>query len=109
MSTTTTPLDLPTSRRYETLSDIEYEILSSKRTHYYTVSLLSGVAVDCECRYVPDKKRGGTLHLKTRCTHMQQAEQEEAAYQHAHTPPALPDRAERGTLNHTNTGFCLYR
>lgn len=111
-------LDLPTSRRYETVSGLDYEILSSKKTHYYTVSLLSGVAVDCECRYVPDKKRGGMLHLKTRCKHMEQAEQAEAEYQrvHAATPavtPALPERerprSERGSLNHANVGFRLYR
>ncbi len=99
----------PSFRRYETIAGIEYEVLSSKKTCYYTVQLLAGVALDCQCRHIVDKRRGETIHLKARCRHMVLAEQEEAGYQIAlHIPYDQAPISERGVLTR-HPGFKLLR
>ena len=69
--------ELPPYRRYETLAGVEYEILNSKKTAYYTVPLVNGKAAGCECKHV--KFAAG-------CRHQIQAELEERLYQnHLHS------------------------
>ena len=80
------------TRRAETLAGVEYEVLSSKRTHWYTVHLLQGVAIDCECdHFIKGHKK---------CGHMDDAEKAERQFQRDQqaTKP-VPSRAELAPLN----------
>jgi len=53
-------------------SRVLYDILSSKGTYYYTVELLGGIAISCEC---PAGQHGKA------CKHREKAEQEETNFQ----------------------------
>lgn len=52
--------------RYLEGTRLYYDILSSKGTFYYTVEMLRGVAISCECR--------GNAEFKKHCKHMTSAE-----------------------------------
>jgi hypothetical protein len=53
-------------------SRVLYDVLSSKGTYYYTVELLGGIAISCECPHWKYKKA---------CQHAEKAEAEEANFQ----------------------------
>lgn len=53
-------------------SRVLYDVLSSKGTYYYTVELLGGIAISCEC---PAGQHGKA------CKHREKAEAEEANFQ----------------------------
>lgn len=71
--------NLPPYHRYETLAGVEYEILNSKRTAYYTVPLLNGKATGCECKHV---------QFAPSCHHQTDAEEYERLYQNDRCPVA---------------------
>jgi hypothetical protein len=66
--------------RSETLAGVEYEILSSNNISYYTVPMLNGKAMGCECRHAK---------FNPSCRHQTIAEKQEAIYQRAHKAPSL--------------------
>lgn len=69
--------ELPPYRRYETLAGVEYEMLNSKGTAYYTVPLLNGKATGCECKHV---------QYAPSCRHQHDAEEYERLYQKEKSP-----------------------
>lgn len=66
-------------------SRVSYDVLSSKRTFYYTVSLLGLTALSCEC----DRFVKGHAH----CRHMTTAETAEAEFRQSAEIPN-PKRLE---------------
>ena len=65
-------MNRPAFIRHTEGSRVLYDILSSKRTYYYTVELLGGIAISCEC---PAGQHGKA------CKHREKAEAEETNFQ----------------------------
>jgi hypothetical protein len=84
-------------RRYPQASGlVEYEILSSKKKCWYSVILLSGLSISCECQ---------SWHFNHSCKHGTFAEQKEREL----NPPVQPTKVEMAQLNNRNAGFNLLR
>lgn len=84
-------------RRYPQASGlVEYEVLSSDKKHWYSVILLSGLSISCECP---------AWRFNHSCKHGDFAEQIEREF----NPPAQPAKAEIAQLNNRNAGFNLLR
>lgn len=62
-------------------SRVSYDVLSSKRTFYYTVQMLGLTALSCEC----DRFVKGHAH----CSHMTTAETAEAEFQQSAQLPTV--------------------
>ena len=60
-------------KRYTEGYKVLYDVLSSKRTFYYTVEMLGLTAISCEC--------DGNAKYKKHCGHMRTAEQAETEFQ----------------------------
>lgn len=93
--------DLPPYRRYETLAGVEYEMLSSKGKHYYTVPLINGKAEGCECKHA---------EFNPFCKHQREAERLERAFQQENKsqPAKQEEKREYAPLNGQRE-FSLYR
>lgn len=92
--------DVPPFRRYETVAGVEYEILNSRGTAYYTVPLINGRGAGCECRHV---------QFKPMCSHQDEAEKQERLYRQSQQSQPITSYATAGTLNNSNRGFKLLR
>lgn len=94
-------MNKPEFQRYETEQGVEYEILNSRGTAYYTVPLINGRAAGCECEHI---------QYKPRCSHQDEAEKQEKIYQNARQPQAKQesDWHVDAPLN-GNRGFSLLR
>lgn len=86
---------------------ISYDVLSSKKTHYYSVAMLHGVAISCDC------KNGQIGNRNQTCQHKRTAEREEARLQaevkQPERPIVSPSLVAEKSLHSAVRGFHLLR
>lgn len=94
-------MNKPAFKRYETEQGVEYEILNSKGTAYYTVPLINGRAAGCKCEHIK---------YKPMCSHQDEAEKQEKIYQMERQPckETVKDWRTDAPLN-GGRGFSLLR
>lgn len=82
---------------------VSYDVLSSKKTFYYTVNMLGEVAIDCEC----DRFVKGHAH----CKHQIAAETEEKRIQSVELPTEKKEEKDiRSTASlHNARAFSFLR
>ena|SRR5690242_14074201 len=64
---------LPPFKRHQEGARLYYDVLSSKKDHYYEVTMLGNVAISCECV--------GSSKFHQRCEHKKTAEKAETEFQ----------------------------
>lgn len=94
-----TELQKPAFQRYETTLGATYEILNSTGKHYYTVEMMGGYAVGCECKAGQFGKR---------CGHKKTAEKAEQEWQREQKSLARNGQEAKGTLG-PQDGHAFYR
>lgn len=94
-------LNQPSVMRNEEAGQVSYEVRSSKGAFYYTVTLLSGHAITCQCE--------GNAKFHRQCKHMKIAEQAEREYQEKQKrSPSQEDFHMTAQLN-GDRGFSLLK